>query len=397
MTGAVGYAMARPWAKIWLAVSSKSWRQLPYPAGTASVHAVGNDSDRVLLIGAGITVGYGVLSHDLALGGHLARYISLLTGRGTDVDVVADPHITAPTLLTTLEKLAVSRYDAIVITVGGTESMQLMPRRIWCRHVGALFDEIIDRTPSSLQVFIVAVPPISVSFGLPAVMCSRVRRRTELLNDATRAMAALRPRVTFVEFAPSGIDAVERYGRATYDQWAALIAPVMKASLDHQAPTLLEAVDEDARQRSLDNLGVVGSVDRLEQIAAIARDLFAASGASINFLDHQLQRTIAAVGLPREDSPRLDSFCNITIESGALFVVEDTLADDRFCANPWVIGPEALRFYAGYPIESRDGQLIGTLCVVDTSPRTFTSSDEVLLRDLALRVQSILWLEATAR
>ena len=45
-------------------------------------------------------------------------------------------------------------------------------------------------------------------------------------------------------------------------------------------------------------------------------------------------------------------------------------------------GAPRVRFYAGHPICSSDGWRIGTLCLIDDHPRTFTATDE---RDLRLR------------
>jgi len=56
-----------------------------------------------------------------------------------------------------------------------------------------------------------------------------------------------------------------------------------------------------------------------------------------------------------------------------------------------------VRFYAGYPLEAPEGVRVGALCVVDTKPRRFSPAEASLLRDLALRVQAVLWTEARSR
>lgn len=71
------------------------------------------------------------------------------------------------------------------------------------------------------------------------------------------------------------------------------------------------------------------------------------------------------------------------------------MTDPRIAETTWASGEE-FRFYAGYPIESPDGQRIGALCIVDTKPRHFGPQDATLLRELTLRVQALLW-ESAAR
>ena len=67
-------------------------------------------------------------------------------------------------------------------------------------------------------------------------------------------------------------------------------------------------------------------------------------------------------------------------------IVLDTLSDDRFADNPLVLGGPRIRFYAGHPLTLDDGSCIGTLCLLDTRPRSLKEPDLVRLRDLALIV-----------
>ncbi len=50
------------------------------------------------------------------------------------------------------------------------------------------------------------------------------------------------------------------------------------------------------------------------------------------------------------------------------------------------VGPPNIRFYAGAPLIDPMGQLLGTLCVIDTKPREFSNSDAELLQVQARQV-----------
>jgi GAF domain-containing protein len=76
------------------------------------------------------------------------------------------------------------------------------------------------------------------------------------------------------------------------------------------------------------------------------------------------------------------------IQGQGPLVVPDALADERFRNNPYVLGEPHIRFYAGFPIESADGERIGALCVFDPEPRAAGDVDLVLLRELALMLQA---------
>ena len=132
-----------------------------------------------------------------------------------------------------------------------------------------------------------------------------------------------------------------------------------------------------------------GPDERIDRVVANARDLLGATGASLNFIESEYQWVKTAVGMPRENTPRDETLCDITIRSPHVFVIEDTAADDRYVAFSGSTDP--VRFYAGYPVEAPDGHRVGALCITDCQPRVFTGSDASLLRDLALQVQALLW------
>ena len=73
---------------------------------------------------------------------------------------------------------------------------------------------------------------------------------------------------------------------------------------------------------------------------------------------------------------RKASFCDqIHVSDGPeVVVLEDLTADSRFSAHPNVAGAPHLRFYAGAPLVGSTGHRYGTLCVLDTKPRSFPAN-----------------------
>jgi hypothetical protein len=141
---------------------------------------------------------------------------------------------------------------------------------------------------------------------------------------------------------------------------------------------------EEVRLRALHSLGILGTPreERFDRIARLARRLFDASGAAVNFIAEDRQWTKAESGLEGLVAvPLGESMCARTVRSGVLTVIEDAAEDAEFCDGMFVA--DGVRFYAGCPIDSGDGVVVGTLCIVDTVPRTFDDRDRAALADLA--------------
>ncbi len=118
--------------------------------------------------------------------------------------------------------------------------------------------------------------------------------------------------------------------------------------------------------------------DDLVHLAARACD---APLCAISFIDRDRQWLKASLGVP-QSLPRAQAFCAYSIHDDATLVVQDA----RFADNPLVTGDAALRFYAGAPLVAEDGARLGTLCVLDTSPRVLTEAQRVMLEILARQV-----------
>ncbi|MCU1507206.1 MAG: diguanylate cyclase [Microbacteriaceae bacterium] len=211
-----------PIVHVWRAVSPSSWRALPTPSGEPVAHAPRPNADHLLLVGGGIAVGYGVLSHDLALGGRLARRLSALTGRGALVDILAGPDEEmsgAPALLGTVN---LAGYDAMVATYGGSESARLLAPTRWRLQLTMMLDYVERTAPLHFHVFVVAVPLIA---GIPGVWGRQTERRTVQFNEQSRLECENRSLASFVSMASVPIQVQEPMNRRTYDEWAAIIAP----------------------------------------------------------------------------------------------------------------------------------------------------------------------------
>lgn len=142
--------------------------------------------------------------------------------------------------------------------------------------------------------------------------------------------------------------------------------------------------DEEARLNALRALLLLDTPpeDRFDRIVAFAAEELDMPIALISLVDEHRQWFKSRVGLDAAETARDISFCGHAITQPATFVVDDALRDDRFRDNPLVTGGPEIRFYAGAPLRLPSGHAVGTLCVLDTRPRTLDRVDHALLAAL---------------
>ena len=133
---------------------------VPHPEDAPRAHSPGRDLDRVLLFGSGPAMGWGVMSHQIALPGALARALSVRSGRGTDVDVVADPKVTARNAIGRLSAITLTAYDAFVVSLGVNDSLALLPVNTWRRQLVGLVDALRMQAPPRTRIVLLGIPPI---------------------------------------------------------------------------------------------------------------------------------------------------------------------------------------------------------------------------------------------
>jgi len=143
--------------------------------------------------------------------------------------------------------------------------------------------------------------------------------------------------------------------------------------------------DECQRLRDLERQGVLDhpADEHFDRLVTLTASVLDTPIALISLVDRDRQWFLARHGLEIKETPRQMAFCAHAIVGDETLVVPDASQDSRFNTNPLVIAEPKLRFYAGTPLQSRDGHNLGTLCVIDHQPRQFASKQVTLLEELA--------------
>ncbi len=105
-------------------------------------------------------------------------------------------------------------------------------------------------------------------------------------------------------------------------------------------------------------------------------------------IDDENQYCIASDGLPDEMDkkiPRQETFCQYAINNQVPLIVSNMSKDLRFKFHP-AVKNNLVKFYAAFPIISKDGYVLGTLCVSDNRVRVLSKNKVQLLKNLAQKI-----------
>lgn len=394
-------AVRRPLVQLWVAKSSEQLDSVPRPTDLPHAHAPGGNPIRVLVVGSGIAVGWGVLSHDLALPGSLARVLAAQTGRGCEVDLVADHDLSITGALALLAPLDLSRYDAIVMTLGVNDALSLTPVGLWEKNLRRVVATIADRA-SQAQFVLTGVQSIRSIPTFAGRLGAIADSHAASMNTISKRVCGEFGRAHMLQLSvPVKADPTRHRGSKDYLRWARELAPLLLTGVvadptaDANRDRVAEGNEraEERRQSAVDRLNVTHrpSDERLRFLVAAAQRGLRSDAAMFTVLDGTRQINVVVVGSLITEIPREHSFCEETIKHSDGLLVLDAREDERFSDNPYVVGMPHMRFYAGYPIETVSGERIGALCVAGSSPRSESDVDLALLKELAVLVQHDLW------
>ncbi len=156
-------------------------------------------------------------------------------------------------------------------------------------------------------------------------------------------------------------------------------------------------VDEQARLSELQSYGLLDTEadPRFDDICELVRRLAGTEIGIISLVDANRQWFKSCVGAPlgQQETPRRVSFCGHTILQREPLVINDARQDHRFADNPLVTGDPYVRFYAGFPLITANGFVVGSLCAISRNPHQLDEQQlDSLSRLAALTVHQLEYL-----
>jgi len=138
-----------------------------------------------------------------------------------------------------------------------------------------------------------------------------------------------------------------------------------------------------------------------DRLARLASHTLQVPVALVSFVSDHRQLLHGAAGVPESvassrELPLSHSFCQHVVTSEAPLIIEDVRSHPLVREN-LAISEFGVVAYAGIPLRTKDGQILGSFCAIDTQPRRWTEQEIALLTDFAGAAISEIELRATVR
>ena len=151
------------------------------------------------------------------------------------------------------------------------------------------------------------------------------------------------------------------------------------------AATAPRPENEDLRIEKLKSYLILDTEaeSQFDRLTGLAATICQTPIALVSLLDDSRQWFKSRIGLESCETPKDISFCQFAIHRDEFFEIQDAHQDERFFDNPLVTGTPFIRYYGGQPLITPDNFRLGTICVIDTEPRTLSIQQKEAMGVLA--------------
>ncbi|HYH90232.1 MAG TPA: GAF domain-containing protein [Solirubrobacteraceae bacterium] len=190
--------------------------------------------------------------------------------------------------------------------------------------------------------------------------------------------------------------AMGRRGDASYEAGAEEGAAPDAAGAERRQALLAAAaaVRDPERLEALRATGLLDSAPDpgFDRHVRLAAEVLNAPVALVSLVDEKRQFFKSCLGVAEpwasdREAPLSHSFCQHAVAQREPLVVDDAREHPVLRDNPAIVDMGAVA-YAGVPLVDAAGHALGTLCVIDSRPRQWSSHQVALLADLAASVVS---------
>lgn len=192
---------------------------------------------RILLIGSGVVPGYGVASHALGAGGHLARFVAAETRHGVQLDVAPISSLILRFAPKYLSALDLGGYEAVILAAGVNDAFGITSRRQWRRDLARTLTLLKSRLPPARRIFLISIADPTPSPLFRSRPARRAAARARIFNVESSQEVEGDPEITVIGFEIGRTSEKPRlYDSTSYLGWARQMGPAIVEELDHIRP-----------------------------------------------------------------------------------------------------------------------------------------------------------------
>ena len=150
--------------------------------------------------------------------------------------------------------------------------------------------------------------------------------------------------------------------------------------------------NEKRRLLTLERLQLMDSLpeENYDNITKLASLICGTPVSLITLIGDKRQWFKSKIGTDITEGPREISHCSHAIlNPNDLMEIRDTREDERFHDNPYTTDSPQILFYAGMPLKANNGDVLGTLCVLDVKPNMLSEEQKTALKALAKQVENL--------
>lgn len=328
---------------------------------------------RLLLLANGPAVGWGVMSHSVALPGQLSAALGRSLEVPVDVDFVGAEVMSVDSAHHWLTNLDLGEYDAVAVMVGHNDAMRALPLAVWERHLRALLERLGTGLRDGVPVVVVGTE-VGESPTVVELFRSTTEEHSAEMNAITEAVARERgllyapsPRLRATAGRAGGREAYAEFAEALTPHLAAPLAAYRAAmGLPRRGVRPSETFAWAGAREALRHKAV-GGTPRMKTITERVRHAFRAEFAVVSMVQNGHTHYLTFGGMPTGLPAEL-THCKTVVETDAPLVVPDSRLDARFAGNP-LLGMSKIIGYTGTPLHAANGDAIGSLCLMDAVPR----------------------------
>src|SRR3954453_20541496 len=138
-----------------------------------------------------------------------------------------------------------------------------------------------------------------------------------------------------------------------------------------------------------------------DRLTRLATRVLGVPVALVSLVDEDRQFFKACIGLKdpwssQRGTPLTHSFCQHAVASAEPLTIEDAREHPLVRDNLAIRDLEVIA-YAGFPLKTSDGAVLGTFCAIDSKPRKWSEDDVVFVKEMAAMAMTEIELRTTVR